>query len=71
MENTHQSETKHKTKSKNSFYQQHKTVILGMGGGVLLGIVMGYLLEDPALGMAFGLAVGGGAWYALSVKKKN
>lgn len=39
-----------------------------MGGGVLIGIVMGILLDDPALGMAFGLAVGGGCWYTLLEK---
>lgn len=42
-----------------------RPLIYGMGGGVLLGVVMGALMDDPALGMAFGLAVGGGTWYAL------
>lgn len=36
-----------------------------MGSGVLLGIVMGSLLEDPGLGMAFGLATGAGYWHTL------
>lgn len=69
MKNSHHSEPKESTNSQNSFYHQHKPVIMGMGGGVLLGIVMGSLLNDPALGMAFGLAVGGGAWYTM--KKDN
>lgn len=51
--------------SHDSFYHQNKAVILGMGGGVLLGIVMGVLMEDPSLGMAFGLAVGAGYWHTL------
>lgn len=71
MKNSHHSETENKTDSNNSFYHQHKPLILGMGGGVLLGIVMGSLWEDPALGMAFGIAVGSGAWYSLSAKEKN
>lgn len=70
MKHSHQPETENKTDSNNSFYHQHKPVILGMGGGVLLGIVMGILLEDPGLGMAFGLVVGGGYWYTLE-KRKN
>lgn len=69
MKNSHQSETKDRTESNRSFYHKYKPVILGMGGGVLLGIVMGILLEDPALGMAFGLAVGGGYWYTLEKRE--
>lgn len=56
-------------KSNNDHYK-YKPLIYGVGGGVLLGIVMGSLLEDPALGMAFGLAVGGGYWYTLN-KESN
>lgn len=69
MNHSNQPKKESKTDSNNAFYHQYKPVILGMGGGVLLGIVMGSLLEDPALGMAFGLAVGGGSWYAL--EKRN
>lgn len=65
MNHSNQPKKKSKADSNNSLYHQYKPVILGMGGGVLLGIVMGTLLEDPALGIAFGLAVGGGYWYTL------
>lgn len=59
------------SKSEQSVYQRHKPVILGMGGGVLLGIIMGSLLDDPATGMAFGISVGAGYWYMLENEKNK
>lgn len=69
--NSLQSNFKRMSKSDQSIYNRHKPVILGMGGGVLLGMVMGSLLDDPALGMAFGISVGGGYWYMLENEEKK
>lgn len=69
MKHSHQPENENKTDGKKSVYRQHKPLILGMGGGVLVGIVMGFLLNDPALGLVFGLGVGSGTWYTLSQKQ--
>lgn len=69
--NSSQSNFKIMSKSDQSIYNRHKPVILGMGGGVLLGILMGSLLDDPAIGMAFGISVGAGYWYMLENEKKK
>lgn len=42
-----------------------------MGGGILLGAVLSFLLDDPALGMAFGITIGSGAWYTYQQKASD
>lgn len=35
-----------------------KAVIYGMGWGLIISLMMGYLFDDYALGLVFGLGIG-------------
>lgn len=51
-------------------YSGYKAIIFGMGWGLVLSFVMGYLLEDLAMGLVFGLGIGAGLTYDRLKKQK-